>query len=1364
MSGWNLPYFSGAEIDGTGHTLSNLSVNQPYNDQVGFVGTLESGSSLHDIVIVDASVRGGYWAVGGLVGWNMGDVSNSHVTGAVAGYQSVGGLIGENYGTITRSFSAGTVTASDSYAGGLVGRNYGQVTDSFSQATSVQGASDVGGLFGTNWGTSSNSHYNIDQTQINGVAGVVTEGGLYGSQFADWQAGGLSLNVTNYLTTDANGYYQLGSVQNLKDMLGFVDAAGSKFHLTSDIDLTTIPGWLIPVFRGAEIDGAGHVLSNLSVNQPYNPMLGLIGHLPAGGVIRNVAVEGANIVGGAWGIGALVGYNEGSIETAYSTGYVTGAWTLGGLVGQNDGSILNSFSTVTVDGAVQSAGSVGGLVGENYGSVTNSYASGAVSGSATGGLIGYNNGTVTAGVWNTETSGQSVGIGTDNAGAVVTAMTSAQMADSANFAGWNFSGVWSVVGGVPRLQGVGQSLTNIWTGLSDGHDWFAAGNWSLGHAPTASELVSIPDVAGTTQIDINSGAGFSVRSVTSAEFLFVAGAGTSFLLTEGGTLNAGLRIGSGAMLTSIGNLVIAGGNSQIDAGGSLIANAGLNLVSPATLTVDGLLRANTLTTPGILTLRDASQLVVDTAWSHTGTLNVSGAASLSGPLDIDGGNVNLAAGSSLSSSDSAVRWNGGTIAATGSLDLQGEATLAIDAFGSGARVLAGPDLRVDTFDLAAGSVEIQQGTLRLPNGGTVAAGRSLMAYGGGLDIGGVFSIAGDVITQGNATLLASAPVTVEAGGLLRSGGGSMRFTDALVVDGTLEAFAGVTRLDGTGTYTHGGTFRSLPGASLVFGAGTHRFGDGSVFDLNGTLVNNSQFVLFGQNSGLTVAAGSLLNLGVANFSGNGVLNNLGTVSADGVAFSGRLLNAGTANLRNGTALAAGFYNMGDLNIVSGTVTALGATSELAGGAINLGSGATLEKSGGTLLWSGGTFGGSGTLAFTNGGLIGFSGNGDRILDNANLSFSFTNLSLPSGSLRLQSGNLSFNTTAGNSTLLPVGTELTMAGGTLTNNGPLDVSGLFGLYGGTLAGAGAINMTGGTIDLPANSTVNWTATGAMSNSGTLNLSNRTITNAITNNGTINTTGGLVFTQLFTNHGTFNLNSGTTTFSAGFQQNSGSTKLGTGAGTSANAVAGGSGFNLAGGTLSGSGNLTGDLNVGNGIVSVGFSPGSLNITGNLNLSAGSTTNIELGGTAPGTGYDTIAVSGTANLAGTLNVTSYGGYVPAAGSSYNFMSFGSSTGAFGSTNLPAGWAMSMNSASTYLQLLMAAAQAAGVSPLQALIQALAPASGSAGSMASDPGATTMGATSLDFSRVTPNDLATSLMQQVMGVTQVLPSTDFEDLKVCQ
>ena len=35
----------------------------------------------------------------------------------------------------------------------------------------------------------------------------------------------------------------------------------------------------------------------------------------------------------------------------------------------------------------------------------------------------------------------------------------------------------------------------------------------------------------------------------------------------------------------------------------------------------------------------------------------------------------------------------------------------------------------------------------------------------------------------------------------------------------------------------------------------------------------------------------------------------------------------------------------------------------------------------------------------------------------------------------------------------------MAGGTLTNNGPLDVSGLFGLYGGTLAGAAADTLAG-----------------------------------------------------------------------------------------------------------------------------------------------------------------------------------------------------------------------------------------------------------------------------------------------------------------
>ena len=47
----------------------------------------------------------GHCCVGGLVGYNDGDVSNSYAIGSVTGDTSVGGLIGlNNLGTVTNSF------------------------------------------------------------------------------------------------------------------------------------------------------------------------------------------------------------------------------------------------------------------------------------------------------------------------------------------------------------------------------------------------------------------------------------------------------------------------------------------------------------------------------------------------------------------------------------------------------------------------------------------------------------------------------------------------------------------------------------------------------------------------------------------------------------------------------------------------------------------------------------------------------------------------------------------------------------------------------------------------------------------------------------------------------------------------------------------------------------------------------------------------------------------------------------------------------------------------------------------------------------------------------------------------------------
>jgi hypothetical protein len=101
-------------------------------------------------------------------------------------------------------------------------------------------------------------------------------------------------------------------------------------------------------------------------------------------------------------------------------------------------------------------------------------------------------------------------------------------------------------------------------------------------------------------------------------------------------------------------------------------------------------------------------------------------------------------------------------------------------------------------------------------------------------------------------------------------------------------------------------------------------------------------------------------------------------------------------------------------------------------------------------------------------------------------------------------------------------------------------------------------------------------------------------------------------------------------------------------------------LQAGTLAGSGQILGSLTVGSATVAPGFSPGSLAISGDLSMSSGSTLSMELGGTAAGSS-DALVVGGSANLAGSLVLSSYGGFAPTGTDQFTLLDAGSVTGAF-------------------------------------------------------------------------------------------------------
>ncbi|MCC6348464.1 MAG: T9SS type A sorting domain-containing protein, partial [Candidatus Eisenbacteria bacterium] len=118
-----------------------------------------------------------------------------------------------------------------------------------------------------------------------------------------------------------------------------------------------------------------------------------------------------------------------------------------------------------------------------------------------------------------------------------------------------------------------------------------------------------------------------------------------------------------------------------------------------------------------------------------------------------------------------------------------------------------------------------------------------------------------------------------------------------------------------------------------------------------------------------------------------------------------------------------------------------------------------------------------------------------------------------------------------------------------------------------------------------------------------------------------------------------------------------------------VGGASFTNTPTGTLAGEGTITmsgATALAQSGTVSPGASPGRLAFTAtNWPCAATSVYNVEVGGDAAGTGYDQVAITGAAQLDGTLNVSLVNGFLPTPGRRYVIATFASRTGTFATVN---------------------------------------------------------------------------------------------------
>lgn len=393
--------FSGT-YDGDNHTIYNATTNNE-PQAGGFFGWVvgaspENKAFIKNLHLRNANITGG-WFTGGIIGYTMNaDVENVSITGTVTTNQTYGGgAVGcLNAGNMINSWADVTLNCAN-YCGGLVG------------------SARLGVTVANSW---------ADATKING-SGVYT-GGLMGWAQAD----------TVLYKTHANA--------NFVTDRGYIGGLVGR----------STGGVIIKSYATGRVE-----TQRLNIGDPTG---GLVGELNYDSIIHRSFAD-VEVVSGSQYTGGLVGYMKDSIvNRSAAWGNVTSQERqTGGLAGilQDGSMVLNSHSHGNVSniGPIGRSSGAGGLSSTalNYNvTIVNSYTTSHVSSTdpnstTVGAFLGHVQGTghsMSGCYYNLETSGvtrTAAGVG----------MTTQEMHDEGNYAGWDFNKIWGMDNeGYPTLK------------------------------------------------------------------------------------------------------------------------------------------------------------------------------------------------------------------------------------------------------------------------------------------------------------------------------------------------------------------------------------------------------------------------------------------------------------------------------------------------------------------------------------------------------------------------------------------------------------------------------------------------------------------------------------------------------------------------------------------------------------------------------------------------------------------------------------------------------------------------------------------------------------------------------------------------
>lgn len=398
-----------------GFANGNIAVNECYSEAA---------------ITSNASVNGN---AGGIVGaLSASTLKGAYFMGSVTGPKRVGGIVGYNsYSAVTSCYCIGSVSsslASPEYVNSIAGYTMGCSYLNCYYCSDLTGRGDSNGTartvedikkftFVRELNENANA-FSYDYMNINNGYPVL----VFMLETSVW-TGGIEAP-----STDSSGTYIIESAENLAWFAKLVNGTLSGYARNTSANARLIDNLLLNIFItddtsltnvwtpiGSEtypyegtFNGNGYNITGVYVNGTNNQ--GLFGYVGTNGKVSGVVMLDGQI-NGTENVGAVAGYNKGTISLSCNDGVVNGQKAVGGICGYNTGIVQTSYNQDTVNCTYDGGSQIGGICGYNTRAyVRQCFNNGLVTGVASsnyyGGICGFNSGD---GVYNCYNSGEVLG-------------------------------------------------------------------------------------------------------------------------------------------------------------------------------------------------------------------------------------------------------------------------------------------------------------------------------------------------------------------------------------------------------------------------------------------------------------------------------------------------------------------------------------------------------------------------------------------------------------------------------------------------------------------------------------------------------------------------------------------------------------------------------------------------------------------------------------------------------------------------------------------------------------------------------------------------------------------------------------------